>query len=282
MDFSQWFQDFLQSAVDFIPHLILGLIVFAASLYLSVPASRWAGRAAEKRLDDPSLVNLIRKLTRWAVIITGTIAALEQVNFNVTGFVAGLGIAGLTIGFALQDITRNFIAGIILMTRKPFEIGDTVEISGYTGKVININTRDTMLKTFDGEVVILPNMNVFNTAIVNVTNSPHRRRTLRIGLGYEEDMERAERIFYTAIVGVEGVEVEPAASVLAETLGDSTVSLVARFWVDQRSHDHLVVHSNVVRAIKEAAERENIDLPYPIQTMRIEERKLPATKASTG
>lgn len=269
MVFNQWFQDFLQRTLDFVPHLILGLILFAGSLYLSGPAARWVGRAAKKRLDDPALVNLISKVTRWAVIITGTIVALEQVNFNVTGFVAGLGIVGLTIGFALQDITRNFIAGLILMTRKPFKIGDVVEISGYTGEVKAINTRDTILKTFDGEAVILPNMNVFSTAIINFTDNPHRRRTLRIGLGYSEDMEKASRVFLVALKGVDGVLAEPAPTVLAETLGDATVSLVARFWLDQTRHDLLVVQSSVVRAIKEAAERENINLTHPVQPVQL-------------
>lgn len=269
MDLSLWFQEFLQQALDFVPKLIVGLVVFAGTLFLAVPASRWAGRAAKKRLDDPALVNLIAKITRWAVIVTGTIIALEQVNFDVTGFVAGLGIAGLTIGFALQDIARNFIAGLILMTRKPFEIGDSVEISGYTGKVININTRDTIIKTFDGELVIIPNMNVFTTAIINNTDMPYRRRTISIGLGYGEDMEKAGQIFLDAMREVEGVLAEPEPTVLAEALGDSAVTLVAHFWVDQTKFDFLKVHSDVLRAIKRTAEREEIVLPYPIQTVRL-------------
>lgn len=279
MDLSLWFQGFLQQALDFIPRLILGLVVFAVSLFFSVPASRWAGRAAERRLDDPALVNLIAKITRWAVIITGTIIALEQVNFDVTGFVAGLGIAGLTIGFALQDITKNFIAGLILMTRKPFNLGDTVEISGYSGTVQNLNTRDTVIKTFDGELVILPNMNVFSTAIVNSSGMPSQRRIVTISVGYGEDLEQAQRVFLQAIQSVEGVVSDPAPTVLADTLADSAVTLVARFWVDQVHHSLLTVHSDVINSIKQAAERENIDLPYPIQTVRVEGGGLPAPRS---
>lgn len=279
MNIDQWFQEFLQNTLDFIPHLILGLVIFALSLYLSVPASHWVRRAAKKRLDDPSLVDVIVKFTRWAVIITGTVVALEQVNFNVTGFVAGLGIAGLTIGFALQDITKNFIAGIILMTRKPFNLGDSVEISGYSGTVQNINTRDTVIKTFDGELVILPNMNVFSTAIVNSTDIPYQRRIVTIGVGYGEDLEEASRVFLQAIQSVEGVVSDPAPTVLADTLADSEVTMVARFWVDQVNHSLLKVHSDVVKSIKQAAERENIDLPYPIQTVRLEGGVIPEARS---
>jgi len=269
MDFNQWLQDFLQRSLDFLPHLIFGLIIFGLSLYLSVPASRWAGRVAKKKLEDASLIEVITKITRWAVIITGTIVALEQVNFNVTGFIAGLGIAGLTIGFALQDITRNFIAGLILMTRKPFKVGDTVLISGYTGKVVNINTRDTILKTFDGEVVILPNMNVFSTAITNQSDLPDQRRTVRICVEYDQDIAEASQKILQAVNGVEGVLESPAATVLAEELGSNEVTLVARYWLNQTAHNPLEVHSNVVRAIKETAERENIRLPHPVQLVRL-------------
>lgn len=269
MDFNLWLQDFLQRSLDFLPHLIFGLIIFALSLYLSVPAARWAGSVAKRKLDDVAQVDVISRVVRWAVIITGTIVALEQVNFNVNGFIAGLGIVGLTIGFALQDITRNFIAGLILMTRKPFKIGDTVQISGYTGKVVNINTRDTVLKTFDGELVILPNMNVFSTAITNQSDLPDQRRTVRIRVEVDQNPAQASKIILQAINGVEGVLTEPAASVLAEELGSNEVTLVARYWLNQTTHNALEVHSNVVRVIQETAEREHIHLPRPVQMVRL-------------
>jgi small-conductance mechanosensitive channel len=268
LNISQWFQDFLQLTLDFIPHLIVGIIVLAASFLLARPASRWVEKKSTSRIADPAITQLLVNVTQWAVIITGILVALEQVNFNVTGFVAGLGIAGLTIGFALQDITRNFVAGIILMTRKPFKIGDIVTIGSHTGTVLSINTRDTVIKTFDGETVILPNINVFTTAIVNQTDLPQQRRTVRISLGYSEDVSKATQILLEAISDVEGVLKNPPASVLAENLGDSTVSLAVRFWVDQTTHSLLKVHSDVVRAIKETAEKESIDLPHPIQLVK--------------
>ncbi len=270
MNISQWFQEFLQQTLDFIPHLIVGIIVLALSLWLAKPASRWVEKKAAARITDPAITQLLAKVTQWAIIITGIVVALEQVNFNVTGFVAGLGIVGLTVGFALQDITRNFVAGIILMTRKPFKIRDMITVGSYAGTVLNINTRDTIIKTLDGEVVIIPNINVFNTPIVNHSDLPQQRRTVKIGLGYSEDITKASRIFLETINSVEGVLKNPAASVLAEFLGDSTVSLVARFWVDQTTHSLLSVHSDVVRAIKEIAENEKINLPHPLQVVNLQ------------
>lgn len=271
MNISQWFQDFITQALNFLPHLVVGIIVFLAAILLAKPASRWVEKQTAARIADPAITQLLAKVTHWVIIITGIVLGLDQVNFNVTGFIAGLGIAGLTIGFALQDITRNFVAGIILMTRKPFKIGDTVTIGSHTGTVLSINTRDTVIKTFDGETVILPNINVFTTAIVNHTDLPLQRWTVRIGLGYSEDIARASQVFLETVISVEGVMKDPPATVFAEQLGDSAVSLAARFWVDQTKFSLLKVHSDVVRAIKETADKEKIDLPYPIQVVRLQD-----------
>jgi small-conductance mechanosensitive channel len=118
--------------------------------------------------------------------------------------------------------------------------------------------------------VILPNIDVFTSAITNYSKLPHRRRTIYIGLGYEEDVSQATRVFLDAIRSVEGVLDDPPPSLLAEELGDSALTLAARFWVNQETHGLFDVHSKVVRAIKEIAEKEEIDLPYPVQTVRLE------------
>lgn len=270
MNLSAPWQALVEKALLFIPKLIAALITFGVSVLLSVLAARWVRNFAQKRIDDEETLLLLSRLARWAVIVAGTVLALDQVNFDVTGFVAGLGIAGLTIGFALQDITRNFIAGILLLVRQPFDIGDAVEAAGYAGTVLEITTRDTVLKTWDGEMVILPNLDVYTKPLINYSDLPNRRRTIQIGLGYGEDVNRATKLFLAAIRSVEGVLDDPAPQVLAQDLGDSTLQLAARFWVNQETHDLFVVHSDVVRTVKEVAEQEQIDLPYPIQTVRLE------------
>jgi small-conductance mechanosensitive channel len=270
MDLSGTFQELLQDMLRFIPHLIAALVTFVVSLLLSGIAARWVRQAVKVRIRDPETLKLLSRLTRWSVIVLGTVVALGQVNFDVTGFIAGLGVAGVTIGFALQDIARNFVAGIILLIRQPFDIGDAVEVGDYAGSVLDITTRDTVLKTWDGEMVILPNIDVFTSAITNYSKLPHRRRTIYIGLGYDEDVSQATRVFLDTIRSVEGVLDDPLPSLLAEELGDSALTLAARFWVNQETHGLFDVHSEVVRAIKEIAEKEEIDLPYPVQTVRLE------------
>ena len=118
MDLTIPWQEFLQQTMRFIPRLIAALVIFGAGIFLSGWAARWAERAAKNRTSDPELLRLLSRLTRWAVLIVGLLLALEQVNFDLTAFVAGLGIIGFTVGFALQDIARNFVAGILLLIAK--------------------------------------------------------------------------------------------------------------------------------------------------------------------
>jgi small-conductance mechanosensitive channel len=270
MELTAPLQVLLEEVLRFIPKLIAALITFGASILVSVVAARWIRRTASASIDDEETVILLARLIRWAVIVAGTVLALDQVDFDVTGFVAGLGIAGLTIGFALQDITRNFIAGLILLVRQPFEIGDAVEAAGQSGTVLSVTTRDTVLKTWDGETVILPNLEVFSKPIINYSALPNRRRTIRIGLGYEEDVGQASEVFLEAIRSVDGVLEEPAPTVHAMNLSDSALGLDARFWVNQETHGLFDVHSSVVRTIKQVAEREGIELPYPIRKVLLE------------
>lgn len=266
-EFQQYFQDF----VDFVPKLVSALITFLVFLLLSGLVRRTVRKVLSSRISNQEILKLLSRLSTWTVLIFGTILALEQVNFNVTSFVAGLGIAGLTIGFALQDIAKNFVAGILLLIRQPFKIGDAVEISGFKGTVQDIAIRDTSIKTYDGELVILPNASILENPIKNFSGLKQRRRAVKIGLDYKEDVDRAKRVFLDAIRSVSGVAAEPAPSIIVMELGDSALMLTAFFWVDQVSNDLYTVHSAAVQAISEAANRENISLPYPIHTVHVQQ-----------
>jgi len=137
------------------------------------------------------------------------------VSFDITGFIAGLGVAGFTIGFALQDIAKNFISGLLLLYWQPFKLGERVMISEFKGEVKEINVRDTVIETLDGELVVIPNREVFENPIVNYTHTRIRRRTVMIGLGYDENLDRAILIFLDAINSVPGVESDPAPTIRA-------------------------------------------------------------------
>lgn len=263
----QQLSELLVAAVDFIPRLIAALAVFL----LSVILARLAGRAVMRtaRNVDEEVRRLLGRVTSVAVVVVGTIVALDQVNFDVTGFVAGLGIVGFTLGFAFQDIAKNFLAGILLLMQQPFQIGDAIEVAGHEGTVTDVDIRATTLKAWDGPEVVIPNADVYTSAITNYSKYRDRRIILGVGVGYEEDLTRAYEVFLAAIQGVEEVLPDPAPAVYWRNLGSSAVEMEAFFWIDQTRLGLAEVTSKAVRALKEAAEREGINLPYPIQTIRV-------------
>lgn len=267
MEFQDVLQEWFTNFVGFLPNLIAGIAIFILTLIGSGFIAKWVRKVVKKKVSNLEVLQLISRLTRWSVLIVGTILALDQVNFNVTGFIAGLGVAGFTIGFALQDIAKNFISGVLLLYRQPFSIGERVMVSDYKGEVKAINVRDTVIQTLDGELVIIPNRDVYENPIINLTHTRIRRRKIVIGLGYEQDVERAERLFLDAIKSIPEVVTDPPPTIRADSLGDSALTLEALFWVDQKKHDFLQVHSKVVKAILQSAEENNINLPYPVQTV---------------
>lgn len=271
MDFQTIFQNWLVSFFDYLPKLIAGLVIFIVSAVGSSFVAKWVVGLVSKKIESKELHRLIFLITRWSLLIVGTIMALDQVNFDVTGFIAGLGVVGFTIGFALQDIAKNFISGLMLLYRQPFNLGQTVKVADFEGVVEEINIRDTVIHTLDGELVIIPNQAVFTNPIVNYTQTNLRRRRVEIGLGYDEDADAAMSLFLDVLRTVPGVEKDPEPTIQAEALGDSTLTLSVLFWVDQQKSSLQTVHSEVVKAIKTASDTHHINLPYPIQKVIIQQ-----------
>jgi len=273
MNIQSIFQDWLSTFTQFLPKVISGIVIFIVTVIGSGFLAKWVRRLIKKKIEDREILQLIFLTTRWTVLIIGTVLALDQVDFDVTGLIAGLGVAGFTIGFALQDIAKNFISGLMLLYRQPFNLGDFVTVADHMGTVKEINIRDTVIETFDGKIVIIPNYDVFENPIVNHTHSKLRRRTVMIGLGYEEDVTHAAEIFLKAIKDVPGVERDPYPKIRASELGNSALQLAATFWVAQNQNNLLDVHSEVVKSLKEAADNNGINLPYPVQTILLESLK---------
>jgi small-conductance mechanosensitive channel len=264
-------QNLLTQLILNAPQFLIAIAIFIATLILSRVVERWTQRSIKKQIEDPQTQRYLAQVARYAVLVLGILAALDQIpGIEITSLLAGLGILGFTIGFALQDIARNFIAGLLLLLRKPFSVDDAVEIAGHDGIVLELNMRDTVIKTWDGVMEIIPNLDVYTNPIVNYSELPLRRRTVIVGLGYGEDVDRAKDIILSTIESTEGVLEDPAPEILTEEFGAATLNLAARFWVNQQTQNLFAVHSEVVDAINAVAERESIDMPYPIQVVKLE------------
>ncbi len=201
------------------------------------------------------------------MIILGIIAALQQIGFDVTSFLAGLGILGFTLGFALQDVSKNFIAGLLLLWQQPFDIGDTIKVADFTGTVVDIEIRATEMITLDGLYVNIPNGDVFTSAIVNYTREKTRRIELNVGVAYGTDLEKAQQIALQAISETPGVLPEPAPTVIYKTFGDSSINFTAYYWIDTTEPGYLGGMDQGVQSINTAFEREGIEIPFPIRTV---------------
>jgi len=272
-DLSTPLQSFFEQLLLFIPDLIVAIIIFIASFYVASLAARAVVRGLERRDRpvDPELSLLLGRLARWAIIVVGIIWALNQVNFNVTGFVAGLGIVGFTVGFALKDVAENFVAGILLLIQQPFDIGDAIEVNGYAGVVSDIKVRDTTMRTWDGLLVIIPNATVYTNAITNYTKVEKRRIGLEIGVGYETDLQKAHDTMIDVVANLPGVILDdPEPLVVFKEFGDSSINATLYFWIDMAVTGYFGALDGAVKGVKAAFERQGINIPFPIRTVYME------------
>ena len=224
----------------------------------------------ERRNADTEIKLLVDKITRWSIIILGTFAALQQVGFNITAFLAGLGILGFTVGFALQDVSKNFVAGLLLLLEQPFDIGDVIEVGDYTGTVANVEIRATEIYTFDGQNVLIPNADVFTSPIKNYSRYSKRRLDLTVGVAYDSDLELVRETVLEVIGTIPGVLSDPQPKVVFNNFGESTIDFVVYYWVDLKVGDYLGSIDTAITGINAAFKEVDIEMPYPITTVVLE------------
>jgi len=269
MEFTQtYFEYLIGQAIDFLPKLFFGIVIFLVAWFLGNWGFKGVKRILEQRKTDPEVALLLARITRWAIIIFGLVVGLQQVDFNLSGFVAGLGIIGFTIGFAFQDIAKNFMAGILLLLQQPFDIGDQIEVVGYTGTVTNIEIRSTAVRTLDGKHVIIPNAEVYTGVITNFTRSPRRRLQLDVGVAYNSDLEHVTAVIREAVSEIEGVVQDaPAPKVVFNTFGDSSINFSLYYWIDVATLGAFDAQDRVLKAVKVALEQKRIGIPFPTRTI---------------
>jgi small conductance mechanosensitive channel len=266
---SEALQNLLTNAVLFLPKLVAALAIFVIALVIAGLLSRTVRRQLKRREVDSELTLLIGQITRWGVITLGITFALQQVDFDLSAFLTGLGILGFTIGFAIQDVSKNFVAGLLLLLQQPFDIGDTVEVAGFGGTVLTIDLRATVLRTFDGKHLLVPNADVFTNAIINYSQTPRRRIQLTVGVAYGSDLETVEATALATIAGIEGVLRDPAPAVVFDNFGESSVDFSLYYWVDSNLPGVWGGTNTGVKSIKLAFEEANIDMPYPIRVVQM-------------
>jgi len=237
------------------------LIVIAAKI-LSIVLGRLTRRAVNmnKKCSDllrDFLVNIVRK----AVFVIGVVVALSMLGINIGPLVAGIGAIGFIVGFALQGTLGNFAAGLMILTHRPYDVGDVVQTAGITGFVQSMNLNTTTIKTFDNQVVVVPNGSIWGDNIINVTGSDTRRVDMTFGISYSDDMGKAQGILEEILQSHPLVLAEPAPNVKVHELGDSSVNYICRPWT--KTSDYWTVYWDVTRSVKERFDAEGVSIPFP-------------------
>lgn len=254
--------------LEFLPRLGISLLIFLVAYVVSIWLTRLVDRALQRQKVDPELIVLLRLLTRGGVLGLGSILALENLSEgNLGSLVAGLGIAGFTIGFALQDVAKNLVAGILLLIQQPFGIGDTIEVAGFSGTVQKIALRTTEMTALDGRPVMIPNADVFVSPIINFSRASERRVAIKVGVHPASDLDLVARTALAAIGELDGLMPNRTPTLYFEGFGEATVEFILHFWIDPRKLDVGPARDRGVRLIKESFARSGISIPYP--TLRV-------------
>lgn len=249
------------------PDILFNLLLFLAILFLFRILARMARRLVEAGLDrsradlSQLLRNTVISLTGGLVMVFGILVALSQIGVSVGPMLAGLGIAGFIVGFALQDTLGNFASGAMILIYRPFDVDDYVEVTGASGLVKRMNLVSTTINTFDNQTLVVPNSKIWGDVIKNVTHQKLRRVDLEFGIGYQDDIPKAERILAEVAAEHELVLEEPATNVKVHSLGDSSVNLILRPWV--KTEDYWTVYWDLTREVKLRFDREGVSIPFP-------------------
>ena len=253
----------VDGAVALLPNIAVALVLLFV-FWVLARLVRWAFMRWAARRKRVNLGEVFGSFLKWLVIGIGVLLALTVVvpTLRVGDLIAGLGVTSVAIGFAFKDILQNWLAGLLLLMRQPFEIGDQIIVQGYEGAVERIETRATLIRTYDGRRVVVPNSDVYTSAVIVNTAFPVRRSQADFGVGMDVDLEEARALMLRTLQGVPGVEREPAPDVQVDAVGDFAVIMRPRWWTDARRADVVAVRTAVLRALKDALDAAGIDMPY--------------------
>ncbi len=257
-----------------LPNFLAAFAVVSAFSILAGPISRLVGKAILKMSDSDAITRLSRSVSRVALMLIGLFIALGILGLDktVTSLLAGAGVIGIALGFAFQDIAANFIAGVTMGVRHPFAIGDVIETNGHQGTVKQLNLRNTIIETFAGQRVIVPNKEVLTHPLINYHTTGLRRVEIEVGISYDDDIEKASQVVKDGIAKFDFLAEDKDVEVVASAFGGSSIDLKVRYWIPSPGDKPYpaAVHEGVV-AIKKAFDAEGIDIPFPIRTLKLGE-----------
>jgi len=262
--------DWIEGLIAMLPNIALAALIVVGFSLAARLARQVTFRLLARLVPGGTLRRLISTMVHLTIVLVGFFTALSVLHLDktVTSLLAGVGILGLALGFAFQDIASNFIAGVLMAMQRPIRVGELVQTGGQMGVVQRIDLRTTELRNLQGIQVIIPNKDIFQNKIINYTRSGIRRVDLELGISFAEDLQRVAQVTINAVKDVPDVLLEKGVDLFYQGVQESRIGFEVRFWITSHSNRHFhTVRSNAIMAIKSAYNREGITIPFPIRTL---------------
>ncbi len=265
-------QSWVEAFVEMLPNLIVAILVLATFWFISRLAYKGICRALDRVQTNAAARDLMARIISVAIILLGVVVALGVLNLDkaLASILAGVGVVGLALGFAFQDLASNLISGVGLAVnqRWPFKIGDLVETNDVFGVVKKIQLRTSTIETPDGKIVILPNKQIYQSKVINHSATGRRRVDVECGISYGDDLEKVTSVVQKAIEDLGGRDQSRDVQFFFSGFGDSSINFVVRFWIAYEQHtDFLRAQSDGILALKKALDDNDIMIPFPIRTL---------------
>ena len=269
----QWLDTAKVQSIDHGPTLIFKLFVFCLILFIASLAGKLAQKIVKNTVNNSKLnfskllQDFFTSLSGKAVFTIGVLIALSQLGIELGPLLAGFGIAGVIIGFALQDTLSNFASGMMILIYRPYDVGDLINAAGVTGRVSHMSLVSTTIKTLDNQRLIIPNNKIWGDTINNITVEHQRRVDMTFGIGYSDNIAHAEAILKSIVEAHPKVQAMPAPMIKLHLLGESSVDFIVRPWA--KPEDYWDVYWDITREVKLRFDAEGISIPFPQRDIHI-------------
>jgi len=257
-----------EGGIRWAKNILFFLIILSISWVLSMAVSKAVKKAvANIKSASELLKDFIVNISRKTILLVGFVVALSMLEVNIGPLLAAIGAVGFIMGFALQGTLSNFAAGIMILIYRPYDIGDLVDVGGTFGKVDAMTIVSTTLRKPDNQKVVVPNNKIWGDIITNITGTSMRRVDLVFGIGYSDDIAKAQKILEDILANHESVLKDPAPVVKVHELADSSVNFVVRPWVE--TDNYWDVYWDITRTVKERFDAEGVSIPFPQRDVHV-------------
>jgi len=272
MNIATLIESFTTKLYAFAPKLVSGLLILLIGLYIVSLVTKHLRKYLLKSQIEEELAHFLSKILKVILQVTVFISVLSILGVKTSSFIAILGSAGLAIGLALQGSLSNLAGGVLILLLKPFSLGNFIEYSGHMGTVESIDIFTTKIRTADNKLIIIPNGPLANGVVINYSAKETRRNEWVLGIGYNDDIEKAKKIIADYLATHDKIHAEPQPFIAVKELADSSVNLVVRAWSGK--DDLWPVHHQVLEDLKILFDKEGISIPFPQRDLHVHNQSL--------